>query len=744
MPTFEFTAPDGKSYEVGAPEGATQAQAFEMLQGQLASGSAPAAKEPSAIVSAGRAINDIPRQLGLTARYALTGPAKAAQVVTEPLRYLTDKVLPDRQQGLSDLVTGRAAPPKSTPLGVQAEKLADTLGLPRPQTPLERTVGDATELVAGAGGSIGALSAAPRAAAPALAEMATGKLANAATALRAAPQALIANPASQLAGAAGAGLAGGASREAGGTPGAQTGAALIGGIAGSFVPGAVGNTVRTARNLLMPTPPAQLDVTIAQTLQRAGTDWSQLPPNVKAALRTEAATALRTGRELDPTALDRLATIRAVGATPTRGMVTQDPVLITREQNLAKTGANSADAGLQGLARVQNENNQALIGRLNDIGGRTETDPIAAGRLVASNITGTRDALRSVEQGAWSAAKGSPGYKAPISNEPVNAAFRAVDEEALLGFLPKQITDYMQAFQNGSQPFTPQHYQNLRSMLSGELEKGGNEAKAARAAVQALEGAQMRPITNPGGVDFGTAPVTGGVAAAMRARDAAPGASVDAVDRARRATAAAYGFEDSSPLVRSVLADARSADPERIAQSFILSGSVNDAQQVAQAVGPQGRETIKNALATHIKRQALSGAADETGKVSQSALNAAIRKVGEEKLRLFFSPEEIATLKNAGRAASLMQSQPIGSAVNNSNSGALLLGRGLDVLDRLPVIGPMTSPAIRNIETSIRQRQAQNVAPVLLRPQAPAAPAGSPLLLPGLAIGGGLLSPPQQ
>ncbi|MCK5603819.1 hypothetical protein KAR91_18165 [Candidatus Pacearchaeota archaeon] len=35
MPSFEFTSPEGKKYQVGAPEGATQAQAFEMLQKQL-------------------------------------------------------------------------------------------------------------------------------------------------------------------------------------------------------------------------------------------------------------------------------------------------------------------------------------------------------------------------------------------------------------------------------------------------------------------------------------------------------------------------------------------------------------------------------------------------------------------------------------------------------------------------------------------------------------------------------------
>jgi hypothetical protein len=234
------------------------------------------------------------------------------------------------------------------------------------------------------------------------------------------------------------------------------------------------------------------------------------------------------------------------------------------------------------------------------------------------------------------------------------------------------------------------------------------------------------------------------MAAAMRNADAQPGAAIDAVDRARAATAAKYRYQESSPLVRSALADARTADPEKLAQSFILNGTVNDARSVAREVGPQGIETIRNTLATYIKKQALSGANDETGKVSQSALNAALNKIGDEKLRMFFSPEEMMGLRATGRVASLMQSQPIGSAVNNSNSGALVLGRGMDMLGsvagRIPFGQAAVADPLRNLNISISQRQAQNVVPGLLAPveKPPFAPA---LLLPGLAAGGGLLSP---
>jgi hypothetical protein len=725
MATYEITDDaTGKTYEIGGVD--SQQAAYEMFS--KSRGAAPAAPagptmqeaEPSFVQKVGstfnRAWQGAPRQIGLAARYALEGPAETAQIVTEPVRYLTDRL------------TGMTG--QTRPLGKQAEHFADAIGLPKPETPTERVVGDATRLGFGA--------MAPGKAA----EFGAGLIDNTAPLVKKALTSMAANPGTQVAGAVGAGGLGGSVREAGGTPLAQAGGALVGGVLGSGLPAAL----KGGYNAVAPTigrmigggdkQTQQLDLQISNVLRQSGTNWADLSARTQASLRDELASALRTGQELDPAAVSRLAAFREVGVQPTRGMLSQDPVQITREQYLAMTAANSANGELHGLPRLQNQNNTALIGRMNDLGNGSNTRPIQAGRLVVDNVTGTRDALRSIEQGAWQHAKGSPGYTAAISNEPVHAAFRAVDEEGLISFLPKQVTDRMEAFMNGA-TFTPQEYRNLRSVLSNVADPSntdGNARAAAGFAARALDSAQMKPIESH--LASGGLPVTGGTAAAMRTADNVGTSAIDAVDRARRATRSAYGYEDSNALVRSVLADARSADPEKIAQSFIMGGTVNDARQVAQAVGPQGRETIKNALMTHIKKAALGNASDETGKVSQKALRDALENIGDEKLALFFSPQELGQLRNTSRVASLMQSQPIGSAVNNSNSGALLLGRGIDLLDHVPVVGPMVAPALQNIGASYRTAQAQRVMPGLLAKQA--TPAGSGLLLPGAAIGGAL------
>lgn len=709
---MDVRLPDGTIIK-NVPDGTTKADLVAKLQGNgmaVPSEWLQAAPAAQPVKEAGQSINrgisDIPRQIGLTARYALEGPAQAAQIFTEPVAGLM-----------------RAAGIKTRPLGEIASGLADTVGLPKPETSQERVVGDATRLVAGTGGMLGASRA--------IAQL-PGMLGTVGAGMAA-------NPTAQLTSATGAGTMGGLSREGGGNELQQAGAALIGGVAGGMVPGAANAAVNAGKRLFNQLSPQQMDTQISAVLERAGMDYSQVPERARQSLRNQMQDALRAGQELDPAAVRRLAEFQTIGATPTRGMVTQDPVRITQEMNLAKMGANSADGGLQGLARVQNQNNARLIDVMNEQGAN-RGDALRAGETVANSVLGRQAQLRAAEQSAWDVAKGSPGYKQPISPKVISDINQKLGDEGLMPFMNPTISRYMEAFQTG-QPFTPQDYRNLQSMLSREIFKGGNEGAAAKAAASVLSKSEVMPLTNPRGIDFGNSMVTGDMAGRLRAMDAAPKEAISAVNQARGATRAAYAYEDSNPLVRSILSESGASDPTRIAQKFIIGGTPREAQMLAQEAGPQGIPVIRDALLAHLKDKALNGASDEVGKFSQSAYNKALNQIGERKLALFFSPEEVNQLRTVGRVASYMQNQPVGSAVNNSNSGALLLGKGIDFLNKIPGGQTFIGQPLQNINISLQQRAAQNVAPGLLAPQQ-RDPLLNGLLAPALGFSGGLLAPP--
>ena len=622
----------------------------------------PATKEAVQAPAAKRSgFDSLARQIGLTGRYALEGVGQAADVVSEPVNGLA------RWAGV-----GAMAPSQT------AGRLADSIGLPKPQGAWENIIGDATKMGFGAAAPAGV----------------AGKLFPAATG--AAGKALLAgladNVAAQIGGGVGSGAASAVAREADVAPAGQIAAGLVGGVAGGMagdkmmrVGQALGEPLgRLARLDPLPkqlTPKAMDNAQLASTLRNrlsiTGGDWEAIPDGVRQSILRDVRKA-NSLENLDTRALQRLADFRALAVTPTRGTVTLDPVQLTREKNLAKSGANSRLGSAHGLARVESDNNAQLVRLMQQMEGGASVEPVQAGRMLSGGITSQRDALRSAEQAAWDAAKASPGYRMPMQAHVLGDVNAALGEAGMMPFMDGRISAYMQALQQSPDQFTPQAYRNLQSMLSKAMSAGGNEAAAAGIARRVLENAEMRPaatqIPNPGNL-----PATAQAAETMRATDPMPGNAMGAIDEARRATRSAYAFEDSSPLVRKVLSEGAMADPTRLGK-HLLSATPDEAREIARHLGPQGMQTMRGAIATHIKQKALSGASDEVGNVSQKALNSAINAMGREKLGLFFSPDDVQQLERMGRVASYTQVQPAASAVNNSNSGALVVGKGIDLL----------------------------------------------------------------
>lgn len=649
--------------------------------------------------SLNRGLSDIPRQLGLTARYALEGPAQAAQVFTEPVAGLM------RWAGIP-----------TRPLGEIASGAADAIGLPKPETSQERVVGDATRLLAGTGGVLSASRAAARL---------PGMMGTVGAGMAA-------NPTAQLTSATGAGVMGGLSREGGGSELQQAGAALIGGVAGGMVPGAANAAVNAGKRLFNRLTPQQMDVQISQVLQRAGMDYSQVPERARQSLRTQMQDALRAGQELDPAAVRRLAEFQTIGATPTRGMVTQDPVRITQEMNLAKMGANAGDDGLQGLARVQNQNNTRLINVMNEAGAN-RGDAFAAGQGAIGAIQAQDEALAGRVSNLYQQARDTSGRSAQLDGAAfTRAANQMLDEGLLGGALPPDVANHMNRIARGEVPFDVNYAEQLKTRIAA-LQRATNDGSARMALGMVRRALDETPLMSAPQVNPGNLPAVPGTVPPSPV--ALGQESINAFNEARNAARQRFGWQESARPIEAAL---NGAQPDKFVENFVIRGSVADASAVARNAPT---EEVKNAILAHLKEKALGGAADEVGKFSQSAYNKALNQIGDRKLSLFFSPEELNQLRTVGRVASYMQNQPVGSAVNNSNSGALLLGKGIDLLNKLPGGQTFLGQPLQNINVSIQQRAAQNVLPGLLATQ-PRQPMASGLLAPAAAFSGGLLAPP--
>lgn len=697
MPKFRVTGPDGKAYEVNAPDGATAEQAIEYVKNM---------SKPEAVESVGAALNTgisaIPRQLGLTARHAMTGLGGAVGVVSNPIASALN---------LGAMAIGQEAPFNDA--RTTAADLADRIGLPKPATPTERVVGDASELLAGVGasGAAGKVAQYGGPVAKKVGDFLSQGLVN------------------QAGGAAGAGLAGGAVREAGGNAGAQFAASMLGGVAGGIAPNVASGVKNWITGLAAPKiTPQQIDIRIERVLSDQGIDWKALPANVRLGLREEMAKALNIGDDVNADALRRLADYRTVGATPTRGTLTLDPVQITREKNLSKLAANSGQTDLHGLPKIQNENNRSLIDLLNRVRGQ-ETDAFAAGEKAVGTIADRDAKFGRVEKELYRRARESAGREIPLDRE---AFTRRVAEELAKenkgAFLPDDVGKLLEQIRTGKGsfmgrdldvPFNVDVIDNIKTTLAkAQRSSADGNAKSALSIVR-----RVLDETQPAQGDL-------------------PAQAIRAADRARDVARTRRNWWESSP---AVTAATDGVEPDKFVQRFVLSDT-NDAAfaNVAKLAkelqrDPQAKEAVKASIVEHLKSKALSGAADDVGNFSAAGYNRALKSL-DKKLPLFFSAEEVAELKALGRVSAYEVVQPRGSAVNNSNTAGMMLGRGLDALSKFAPFGKAAvGDPIRSIMLSVGNRTATDVVPsLLLAPQKQRSMA-SLLAVPGI-LSTGLLS----
>ena len=674
------------------------------------------------------------RQLGLTARAGLQGLGGAVGVLSDPFAAAMN--IPYM------LATGKSAP---IPFARQTAKgVADQVpipfagtGLPTPQTPTERVAGSTAELMAGAGGLMGLGRAAAQAAPGAIQQ---------------AGQFMSQAPAVQLSSAVGSGMAGGSVKESGGGPGAEFAASLLGSVAGGMAPGVASRASDAVSRALTPRPTAQqIDIRIQQALTNQGVDWSALPANVRASLRDELARSLNTGDQINPEALRRLADFRTVGATPTRGMVTLDPVQITRERNLSKMAANSGQTDLQGLPMLENRNNRSLIDTLNNQGANTPQNAVGAGGQVIDTLTGRLASEKAGVDRLYAGARDSQGRSFPLDGTfMTNRAANMLEDGLLQSSLPADVRTRLNDIAKGKMPFTVDTAELLKTKI-GDLQRASNDGSVRKAlglVRQAIDETPLVPLGGQSGpanamarnVNPGNLPYVPG------STDVGQGA-VDAFNAARQANRTMMQRIESTPALKAVY---EGVEPDKFVQKFITGqgadASIKSLQAMREAIGDDASalNAVRGQIASHLKSQALNGAADEVGNFSAAGYRKALDAIGPEKLRIFFSPEEVAQLEAARRVAEYTQFQPRGSAVNNSNSGALVLGRTLDAIigmsGRLPFGRAAIGDPLRDLQISIGTRDAANVAGGLLNPR-PSAPLLTGNALLPAALSAGLLAP---
>lgn len=698
------------------------------------------------------------RQGGLTARYLLEGVPQAADLVLTPVRSALDSA--------STALGG----PRIGTLGESAAALADRLGLPQPETATERVVGDASRMVAGTiggAGAAGALAKTAGAASPAAGRV-LAKLAEA--------------PGTQAISGATAGAAGGITREQGGTAVDQAAAALAGGVLAPLAAGGVQRAAAAGKAAIAQrVDPGRLDAVLKTELGRAGVNWDDLGAAAKLQLRKDAEAAVYSGQPLNADALRRLADYRTIGATPLVGDITQDPRTLTLQRNLSKQLANQRGgpqvAGAD-LPQLDNANARRVLGTLEGAAD-SPLDAYATGERIIGAVQGKDAALKAGEKVLYDKARDAAGRTIPLDRGAfVNAAFENLARTNRASFLPESVGKMLDQIAAGTVkvggqehpvPFDVDTIDQLKTVLASASRStaDGNTKAAIKAVRDALEGAQPVQVAKP--AFGGNQVVNGATAQAMRKADGAPAEAMAWFDKARSAARDRRQWQESARFIEDALGGAA---PDDFVKKHVIGATFDDLAKLRGELGatapsagrelstatstgaaPAGAQQNADAL-NAIRKQLVDyimqrGRADsDTTRFSSAGMQDALKALGDRKLALFFSPDEIQQIKSAVNVGRYMQSQPIGSAVNNSNSGAMLMGRLSDFVggaaSKLPFGKEAIADPLQSISTSLQMRSLRDLSSGLATPAAPRAGAGASLVPLSTLLATPLIQRPQD
>lgn len=605
MPRFEVTGPDGKRYEVNAPEGASHDQAIAHVKSQYY---AAEKKDPYTETAQNQSV----------LQNLLAGAGGGAMSLILGGKQLLGKATPEEIAEHKQAMKGL----RSTTAGMIGDIGGQiAAALPTALIPGANTMTGAVLT----GGGLGALQPT---------DESESRLANT--------------------------IVGG-----------------LGGAAGKYVGDAIGNLVSKLSQRMNPGT-----VDIQGELAKRGIDYSKLNSDLQNSLKADVDDALKAGKQLDMDALSRKADFESLGMQPTLGQITRDPMQYQFERNTR--GVVGSGESLSQRFNEQNDQLLAAMARARQATGASDADKFATGERLSQTLSGIDDAAKKNVGSLYDTARNAAGINTPLN--PGNFAQSVNDalDQAMIGdALPAGVRKALNQIATGEMPFTIQKAEQLRQAINGQMPKIPDRTTMA---LRTVNDALQNEIDSVGSA------VGGQAGGAFKAARGAAAQRFTELDKSPALKAATEGFEQADFVDKFIIR----AKPSEL---MALRANLKDHPEVWNEARGQAIEFLKN--------KATGGQLDEFAKFSQAGYKNGLNSIGDARLKVLFSPDEIAELKRIQRVAAAVHVQPEGSAVNNSGTSqavANLLSR----LSGVPYLKEVVANPIMNFRLQGQVNNALN------------------------------------
>jgi hypothetical protein len=467
----------------------------------------------------------------------------------------------------------------------------------------------------------------------------------------------------------------------------KLGQVAIGGVTGAaspFIADAIGKVVSQFAGKVRGVPSdANITLNLQGEFAKQGVDFSKLSDQVKASLIADAKKALSAGGQLDPQALARKADFEELGMKPTLGQ-------ILREKDPGQFQFEKNTVGIQGagesIGQRFTEQNAQLIQRLNELRAGQGLDKFQAAQGILGHLKGVDDARNSAVNALYDKAKNAAGVNTPLNpRQFVESVNNVIEREFAGDLIPDGIMNAINNVSNGNIPFTIGKAEQIRRAINGRIGKT-NDANVKFAL--GLVNDEIQNIIDQAG--------------SLAGREAA-----DAFKAARAAASQRFKqIEGSAPLKAAI----DGMEPDKFIQKFVINGNAKDLLTIRANLqnNPALWDEIRGQVIDHLKfEKALNRSSDEVGQFSQSMFKKGLDNIGDAKLKILFSPDEVAQLKRIARVGEFIDVIPKGAKINNSGTSqavANLLSRASGV----PYLRELVANPIQNFRMQGQVNSALN------------------------------------
>jgi hypothetical protein len=656
MKDFEVEGPDGRVYKVRAPEGTPNAEVIRLAQMQ---------------------VMDAPQPASVSERLLASGVGRTLKGMKDPID-AGAQLLP---RGLSTLASGFGLFPNrvSQFLDAEATKVDEDIKASEKQFQAARwkdgqTGFDGARLFGNIANpaTLALARVSPSGAATTLGRAFQGAVGGAAGGVLATPVTESGDVSfgMQKLGQGLAGAAGGAVA----TP-------LVGKVADLVAPKIKAMQARmTDPQVLGARASLETDMAIQQVLRDMGMDAQSVPRDTLASLRQQVLDSFKQGQRLDPAAALRKMDFEAQGVPALRGQITRDPAQYSRDMNLR--GIEGVGEPIQSVLQAQNQRITADLGKF---GGPAAREAFPAGEQFVASLSKLDDDLSSSITRAYKNARASSGKEWTVPTQGLASDAQQVIDDFGVGAeanaIPSAVYARLQKLGVVGDDMTQRRIFNyeeadkLLKQINSHL-KGTNNA-----GLSSLHGAVKRAILEGGGDGDPFAP-------------------------ARKMAAERFQLMDAAPALKAVVDGKVSADD--FVKRHIIDGKVKDLKKLAEILPAEDMAEAKRQIAQVIYRGAFRE--NVTGdKLAQPAgLQSAMRNIGTDKLKVFFSQAEIDELNRLTRITAYANTEPAwGTVARGGNPGGVLLGgmsrlgmAGTAAGGQLPLLGAMTKAGRQSLDAT--------------------------------------------